>query len=96
MWMSRYASIRTRLLVVGVDIDVEEMRRSQIRNMETLRRDGRDGVYFEGTGGRGRVGGGPGQGGRFCVDISSWLQMMAIEAVLRGCIGVWMDAVSDA
>ena len=27
------------------------------------------GVYFEGTGGSGRVGGGPGQGGRFCEDM---------------------------
>lgn len=28
-------------------------------------------VYFVGTGGRGRVGGGPGQGGRLAVDIMS-------------------------
>ena len=34
--------------------------------------------YFEGTGGRGRVGGGPGHGGRFCVDMSSSLQRIAI------------------
>lgn len=36
------------------------------------------GAYFEGTGGSGRVGGGPGQGGRFCVDMFDSLQMMAI------------------
>lgn len=35
-------------------------------------------IYFEGTGGSGRVGGGPGQGGRFCVDMLDSLLMMAI------------------
>jgi hypothetical protein len=43
--------------------------------------------YFEGTGGRGRVGGGPGHGGRFCVDISRSLLRMAIEAVW---VWVWV------
>lgn len=38
-------------------------------------------VYLEGTGGRGRVGGGPGQGGRFCPDMLDSLQMMAIGYV---------------
>ena len=40
-------------------------------------------LYFEGTGGRGRVGGGPGQGGRFWVDISRSLHRRAIEALVR-------------
>lgn len=40
-------------------------------------------VYFDGTGGSGRVGGGPGQGGRFCVDMLRSLQRMAIDAVLE-------------
>ena len=52
------------------------------------RRDWQGRFYFEGTGGRGRVGGGPGHGGRLFVDISRSLQMMAIGAVWR-CGSVW-------
>jgi hypothetical protein len=40
--------------------------------------------YLEGTGGNGRVGGGPGQGGRFCVDMLASLEMMAIESCEKG------------
>jgi hypothetical protein len=38
-------------------------------------------AYFEGTGGSGRVGGGPGHGGRFCVDMLTSSVMMAIGNV---------------
>ena len=41
-------------------------------------------IYFEGTGGRGRVGGGPGHGGRFCVDMLDSLLMMAIGLDFEG------------
>lgn len=47
------------------------MRQSQLRVGKDKRGEEKDGihVYLEGTGGRGRVGGGPGQGGRFWEDM---------------------------
>jgi hypothetical protein len=38
-------------------------------------------IYFDGTGGRGRVGGGPGQGGRFCGAMVDSSKKAAIEDV---------------
>jgi hypothetical protein len=54
------------------------------------------GVYFvwQGICGRGRVGGGPGHGGRFWVDMLSSLQRMAIEAVRKSWVGI-CDLVFD-
>lgn len=51
-------------------------------------------LYFEGSGGRGRVGGGPGQGGRFCVAIMfDSLLMIAICAVVWCGVVEWFELI---